>query len=160
MKPPDVLWKCCAVLPPGLQTCCFLPASSSSITLSSPIFPTSYSFLRPQFKYHLQEVFPGLGSFFSCSCGSTLFMALITPYANSLYTFHFSYCPGNPGRQGLPFSPAFGPNDRESACNAGDLGSIPGSGRSPGDGNGYPQPYSCLEDLMNRGAWWATKLVS
>ena len=65
MKPPAVLWKCCAVLPPGLQTCSFLPASSSSATLPSPIFPTFYSFLRPQFKYHLlQEVFLGLGSFF------------------------------------------------------------------------------------------------
>ena len=43
----------------------------------------------------------------------------------------------------------------ESACNAGDLGSIPGSGRSPGGGNGYPLQYSCLENSMNRGAWWA-----
>ena len=43
-----------------------------------------------------------------------------------------------------------------SACNAGDLGSIPGSGRSPGEGNGNPLQYSCLEDPMERGAWWAT----
>ena len=43
-----------------------------------------------------------------------------------------------------------------SACNAGDLGSIPGLGRSPGDGNGNPLQYSCLEDPMDRGAWWAT----
>ena len=43
----------------------------------------------------------------------------------------------------------------ESACNAGDLGSIPGSGRSPGGGNGYPLQYSCLENSMDRGAWWA-----
>ena len=33
---------------------------------------------------------------------------------------------------------------------------IPGSGRSPGEGNGYPLQYSCLESPMNRGAWWAT----
>ena len=42
-----------------------------------------------------------------------------------------------------------------SACNAGDLGSIPGSGRSPGEGNGNPLQYSCLENPMDRGAWWA-----
>ena len=45
---------------------------------------------------------------------------------------------------------------KESACNAGDLGSIPGWGRSPGDGNGNPLQYCCLENCMNGGAWWAT----
>ena len=40
--------------------------------------------------------------------------------------------------------------------NAGDLGLIPGWGRSPGEGNGYPLQYSCLENFMDRGAWWAT----
>ena len=43
---------------------------------------------------------------------------------------------------------------KESACNAGDLGSIPGSGRSPGEGNGNPLQYSCLENPMDREAWW------
>ena len=45
---------------------------------------------------------------------------------------------------------------KESACNVGDLGSLPGSGRSPGEGNGNPLQYSCLENPMNRGAWRAT----
>ena len=45
---------------------------------------------------------------------------------------------------------------KASACNAGDLGSIPGLGRSPGEGNGNPLQYSCLENCMDRGAWWAT----
>ena len=40
--------------------------------------------------------------------------------------------------------------------NAGDTGSIPGLGRSPGEGNDYPLQYSCLENSMDRGAWWAT----
>ena len=44
---------------------------------------------------------------------------------------------------------------KESACSAGDPGSIPGSGRSPGEGNGKPLQYPCLENLMDRGAWWA-----
>ena len=43
-----------------------------------------------------------------------------------------------------------------SACNAGGLGSIPGSGRSPGEGNGNPLQYSCVENPMDGGAWWAT----
>ena len=45
---------------------------------------------------------------------------------------------------------------KESACNAGDPGLIPGSGRSPGEGNGNPLQYSCLENPMDRGAWKAT----
>ena len=44
---------------------------------------------------------------------------------------------------------------KESACSAGDLGSIPGQGRSPGEGNGNPLQYPCLENPMDRGAWWA-----
>ena len=46
--------------------------------------------------------------------------------------------------------------DKESACNAGDLGSIPGSERSPGEENGNPLQYSCLENPMGRRAWQAT----
>ena len=46
-----------------------------------------------------------------------------------------------------------GSDGKTSACNAGDLGSIPGLGRSPGEGNGNPLQYSCLESPMDRGAW-------
>ena len=53
---------------------------------------------------------------------------------------------------GFPYSSV----GKESACNAGDLGLIPGSGRSPGEGNGNPLEYSCLENFMDRGAWLAT----
>ena len=42
------------------------------------------------------------------------------------------------------------------ACNAEDPGSIPGSEKSPGEGNGYPLQYSCLENSMDRGSWQAT----
>ena len=48
-----------------------------------------------------------------------------------------------------------GPDGKESACNVEDSGLIPGSGRSPGEGNGYLLQYSCLENPMDRGAWWA-----
>ena len=45
---------------------------------------------------------------------------------------------------------------KESACNAGDQGSIPELGRSPGEKNSYPLQYACLENSIDRGAWWAT----
>ena len=48
-----------------------------------------------------------------------------------------------------------GSDGKESACNAGDSASIPGSERSPEEGNGYPLQYSCLENSRDRGAWWA-----
>ena len=51
---------------------------------------------------------------------------------------------------------ATGSDGKESACNAGDAVSIPGSGRSPGEGNGNPFQYSCLENSMDRGTWQAT----
>ena len=49
-----------------------------------------------------------------------------------------------------------GSEDKASACNAGDQGSTPGMGRSPGEGNSNPLQYSCLENPMDRGAWQAT----
>ena len=52
-----------------------------------------------------------------------------------------------------------GSDVKECACNAGDLGSIPGLGRSPGQGNGNPLQYSCLENPMDKGAWRETVLV-
>ena len=59
--------------------------------------------------------------------------------------FSYTYIWGFPG----------GSDGKESICNAGDLGLIPGLERSPGDGNGNPLQYSCLENAMDRGAWWA-----
>ena len=49
-----------------------------------------------------------------------------------------------------------GSDSKESAYSAGDPGSTPGSGRSPGGGNGDPLQYSCLENPLGEGAWWAT----
>ena len=56
------------------------------------------------------------------------------------------------GPEGFPGSSEV----KVSASNVGDLGSIPGLGRSPGEGNGNPLQYPCLENPMDRGAWWAT----
>ena len=54
-------------------------------------------------------------------------------------------------RKGFPG----GSDGKESTCNSGDLGSIPGSGRFPGEGDGNPLQYSCLENFMDRGTWRA-----
>ena len=51
-----------------------------------------------------------------------------------------------------------GSDSKESACKVEDLGSIPGLGRFSGEGNGNPLQYSCLENPMDRGAWWSTVL--
>ena len=55
----------------------------------------------------------------------------------------------------VPLSFPGGSDSKESACSAGDLALIPGLGRSPGEGNGNPLQYSCLENPMNGGAWQA-----
>ena len=54
------------------------------------------------------------------------------------------------------FKPNYSSDGKESSCNAGDPGSIPGSGRSPREGNGSPLQYSCLENPMDRGASQST----
>ena len=56
----------------------------------------------------------------------------------------------------LPTGFPGGSDSKESACNLGELSLIPGSGRSPGEGNGNPLRYSCLGNPMNREAWRAT----
>ena len=62
------------------------------------------------------------------------------------------YTGNNNNNHRLPW----GSDGKESACNAGNLGSVPGLGRSSGEGNGNPLQYPCLENPMDRGAWQAT----
>ena len=64
-------------------------------------------------------------------------------YLSHIYLLSAIYVPG-------------GLDGKESACNAEDLGLILGLGRSLGEGNGNPLQYSCLENSMDKGAWWAT----
>ena len=69
-------------------------------------------------------------------------------HSNSTYVYMciYTYILGFPS----------GSDSEESACNAGNLGSIPGLRRSPGGGHGNPLQHSCPENSMDRGAWWAT----
>ena len=76
-----------------------------------------------------------------CPVGSCEIMQLRNvDYILNSCSFFFFYFPG-------------GSDGKVSAYNAGDLGSIPGSGRSPGEGNDNPLQYSCLENLMDRRTW-------
>ena len=72
--------------------------------------------------------------------------AEFSKFADILSAVYFNSIVGFPG----------GSDGKESTCNTGDQGSIPGLGRSPGEVNGYPLQCSCLENPMDRGAWWAT----
>ena len=79
---------------------------------------------------------------------SVILVSNVTPRGSGLH--HMEEGPFYPDKMRL-FS-----DSKESACNAGDPGSIPASGRCPGEGNGNPLQYSCLENSMDRGAWQAT----
>ena len=81
---------------------------------------------------------------------------LLSPDGSPSALFYLSLslllCPSQQRGTGAPG----GSDGKESACSAGDQGSIPGSGRSPGEGNSNPFQYSCLENPMDGGAWRAT----
>ena len=107
-----------------------LPVSPTYLFLSSPLYRN----------YFLLKVISDICV--SKSCIKLSVLILSTSRINS----HFSSFWGFPG----------GSEDKASACNEGDLGSIPGLGQSPGEGNGNSLQYSCLENPMDRGAWRAT----
>ena len=72
--------------------------------------------------------------------------------AYPLVTFYLAFLKPPPLNHDFPG----GSNGKKPACNVGDMGSIPGSGRYPGEGNNNPLQYSCLEIFMDEGAQWAT----
>ena len=83
----------------------------------------------------------------------------------TLYQLSYARCPGSSNLLRVPIEQKMeggrihssgGSEVKASACNAGDPGSIPGSGRSPGEGNGNPLQYSCLGNPMDGGVWWPT----
>ena len=78
-------------------------------------------------------------------CGACMHAQLLSLPMNIVHIDYYSESHNN----------SLSSDSKESACNVGDLGSIPWLGRSPGEGNGYPLQYSCLENSMDRGAWQA-----
>ena len=91
----------------------------------------------------------------SCQLGFCLLVLILCwLYAPQGAPSSSRFSPIGPGTETVYLR--LGPEVKASACNAGDLGLIPGSGRSPGEGNGNPLQYSCLENPMDGGAWWAT----
>ena len=98
-------------------------------------------------------------SAFSLSQNQGLFQWVSTLYQVPKYwTLSFSISPSNEYSGLISFTIRLpgGSEVKASASNEGDLGLIPGSGRSPGEGYGNPLQYSCLENPMDGGAWWAT----
>ena len=85
---------------------------------------------------------PGGGTISPEAPGPGAMCSLSASILHLLESFHMCFPGGSYGKV--------------SACNEGDPGSIPGLGRSPGEGNGNPLQYSCLENPMDGGAWWAT----
>ena len=87
----------------------------------------------------------------TCICIFTC--AIMSDFSHcACYYFYYMY---------LPLVPAKGfAGDSESTCNVGDVSSIPGLGRSPGEGNSYPLQYSGLENSMDRGAWQVQSMGS
>ena len=151
---------------------CHPTISSSVVPFSSCLqpFPASGSFPMSQFftshgpnigfsasasvlPMNIQDQFPlGLIGWSPCcpsdsqeSSPTPQFKSISSSALNFLYII-LNYILGFPG----------GSNGKESACNAGDLGSNPWSSRSPGEGKGYSLQYSCLENSVFGGAWWAT----
>ena len=97
-------------------------------------------------------------------CRPSFFVLLSPPPLSHPWASMASQCTGIPrapqmrGTLSVPSLSEFSPSPTNilwASCNAGDLGSIPGSGRSPGEGNGNPLQYSCLENSMDKGAWRA-----
>ena len=83
-----------------------------------------------------------------CSCGRSCLLIFQVILINSFSVYSCNF--------GVPMGCLGGSDSKESTCNGGDLHSIPGLGRSPEEGNGYPLQYPCLENFMDRGAWQAT----
>ena len=85
----------------------------------------------------------------------TFFFFFLNP--NKLTPLRLPSFAGGKWRRQLPSDGGFpgGSDGKESVCSAGDWDSLPGSGRSLGEGKGNPLQYSCLESPMDRGAWWA-----
>ena len=77
-------------------------------------------------------------------------------FQKNIYLYLINYAKAYALRKSLSFCFPGGSEVKASAHNVGDLGSIPGSGRCPGEGNGNPLQYSCLENPMDGGAWWPT----
>ena len=99
--------------------------------------------------------------YFAVQNSISLLNALLFPLGKLFFPqlafFPSENCPPHLPRSRLPETLHLpcGPDSKESACSVGDRDSIPGSGRTPEEGNGNPFHYSCLENFLDRGAWWA-----
>ena len=132
------------------------PVSSTSPTLSEPAAQNGGRFHCRRGKAGLafHHFLPRSG--FISAIKNRSNMSLFTlPRAQLLSQSHCQASPGIQNEINASYQCFFpnGSDDKDSVCNAGDLGSIPGLRRFPGEGNGYPLQYSCLKISMDREAW-------
>ena len=118
------------------------------MSIKSVVWSNNLIFCRPLLL--LPSIFPSTKVF-----SNELALHIMWP---KYWSFSFSISPSNNYLGLITFRMGFpgGSEVKVPACNLGNLGSIPGSGRFPGEGNVNPLQYSCLENPMDRGAWWAT----
>ena len=109
-----------------VEAACSLPLLSYRVFLNHSFF----------FKFSKWDTGVGGGGGIECMC--------VCVYVCAHFVCHLSLPEGFPGSSA----------GKESTCNVGDPGSIPGSGRSAGEGNGNPLQYSCMENPMDIEAWW------
>ena len=119
---------------------CFFGPPGSSFLCRDVLFLFLILFPLSAFQFQLKYHFLSEGTLKSIS------FLYSTQWLPALTSLIFVLCRSFLGFPG-------GSDGKASACNAGDPGSIPGSGRSPGEGNGNPLQHSCLENLMDGGAW-------
>ena len=100
--------------------------------------------------YHMLSVFLRLTALSMIISTSPVLLQMV--FHSFPWQSNYPLCIYGPHLQGCPG----GSDGKAPVCNAGDPGSISGLGRSPGEGNGSPLQHSCLENPMDRGAWWAT----
>ena len=137
-------------------------AGTRRLTVETPGRPSFYLTTNQSEEGHTPAALsPNVASIKASSLGTSGLLSrhhpvqLVWPWNKQTFLCsriqHFNLC-GLIVHWGFPG----GSDSKESACNAGYLGLIPGLGRAPGEGNGYPFQHSCLENSMSRGACWVT----
>ena len=122
------------------------------------IYTCSFLDLEQQFTVWLLPLLTSLKVISSCRVSVSSFLwtsPSLVPLPYEVYTEFILKCLSCPSFCSGHLMLQFAQDDKESGCNVWDLGLIPDLGQSSGEGNGYPLQYSCLENSMDRGAWWA-----
>ena len=148
--------------------CCCGSVTQSRLTVCklmdySPQDPLSMRFSWQEYRSEVAQSCPTLCDPMDCSLPGSSVPGILQARILEWVAISFSRGSSRPrdrtqvSRDGGRCFNLWATREAKSTCNSGDLSSIPGSGRSPGEGNGNPLQYSCMENPMDGGARWATK---